>query len=130
MTLLLILIAGGVGSLLRYLLTVAMMRWLAGGFPYGTLAVNVIGCLAIGALGCLFKLHPTVKHAVPEPYQLALIFGLLGGFTTFSSFGYDTLKLIQDQRFALAGTNIVVSNVLGLLAVWVGYALASKMTGG
>lgn len=114
--LLLIGLGGAVGTLLRYGVTVTVSHALPR-FPYGTLTVNVVGCLLIGLLGRLF----TDNAAVPEAWRLAIIFGVLGGFTTFSSFGYDTLKLMQDGRATTAIINVVLSNGLGLAAVVLGY---------
>ncbi len=126
--LLFIMLGGALGSGLRYLTQTAFARWCGGGFPYGILFVNVLGCLLIGALGYLFT-SPAPDAAaaqVRETWRLALIVGVLGGFTTFSSFGYDTLKLWLDQHYAKAIANVALSNVLGLLAVWAGYSAAQR----
>lgn len=127
----LIMLGGAAGTLLRYLITEGMRITLGGGFPYGTLTVNVVGCLLIGVLGFLFTMHPPVRDHVPEAYRLAMMFGVLGGFTTFSSFGYDTLKLLQDGGGGAvkAALNVVLSNGLGLLAVWAGYRAAAQAAG-
>ena len=128
--LLFIMLGGALGSGLRYLAHTAFARWFGGGFPFGILFVNVLGCLLIGALGYLFTTPaPDAAAAqVRETWRLGLIVGVLGGFTTFSSFGYDTLKLWLDHQHAKAITNVVLSNVLGLAAVWVGYRVAERWT--
>jgi CrcB protein len=118
----LLFIAGGgaLGSVLRYLVAGWGQRLTPGVFPLGTLLVNVTGCLLIGYLGTLFA-GPAV---VREEYRLALLIGLLGGFTTFSTFGYETWALLSDREWGLAGANVLLSNVLGLSAVWLGHRLA------
>jgi CrcB protein len=117
--LLLIGAGGAVGSVLRYLLG----QWVghAGGFPVATLLVNVTGCLAIGlAAGAC---RPGGAWPLREDVQLALMVGLLGGYTTFSTFGRETLGLIEAGRWGLAAGYVAASNVLGMGAVWVGWAV-------
>jgi CrcB protein len=89
-------------------------------FPYGTLAVNLIGCLLIGFLFYLPPLHKTFDTEL----RLLLITGLLGGFTTFSAFGNESLQLIQHQQGLRAAVYIGTSLVFGLGAVWLGQRLA------
>lgn len=91
-----------------------------GGFPSGTLAVNLIGCLAIGLLAYLID----SRGAAGPATRAFLLVGVLGGFTTFSAFGNETLNLIRDGETALAGANILANVVLGLGAVWAGRFLA------
>jgi CrcB protein len=116
----LLMIAGGgaVGSVLRYVIAgwVQGLVDAQGPFPWGILAVNVTGCLAIGVLTALFA-GPLPARA---DVQLALIAGLLGGYTTFSSFGRDTFALAGSGHLGLAALNVLLSNVLGVLAVWGG----------
>lgn len=113
--LILIFVGGGIGSVLRYL-TQGLVQRLSGSFPLGTMAVNLIGCLAIGFLGGLFF----GPRPIPADYRFALLTGLLGGYTTFSAFGWETLQLTDDRQFLYAGLNIILSVGLGLLAVWLG----------
>jgi fluoride exporter len=118
--LLLIGLAGFVGTLLRYWLSGAIARRYGETFPYGTLIVNLIGCFVIGFLFYLFY-----DRALASPTSRTAIFiGLLGGFTTFSSYGLQTFTLLRDGELFLALVNVVTSNVLGLVFVWVGYSLA------
>jgi CrcB protein len=125
MKILLIACGGGVGSVLRYALasfaqrhTASIMtRWFGYALPVGTFAVNVIGCLLIGALAALF-----IRHELPhEQYRLALTVGVLGGFTTFSAFGLDTFALLQRGHWGLALLNVMVSCVAGVGAVAIGF---------
>jgi len=112
--------AGLVGTLLRYWLSGVIARRYGETFPYGTLIVNLIGCFVIGFLFYLFY-----DRALASSTPRTVIFiGLLGGFTTFSSYGLQTFTLLRDGELFLALVNVVTSNVLGLLFVWVGYSLA------
>lgn len=127
--LLMIALGGGLGSVLRYLLA----GWVQGArqqdsvsFPVGTLAVNTIGSLMIGVLAALFISGP---YLMREEYRVAVLIGLLGGFTTFSTFSYETLELLNDSQWARAGMNILLTNALCLAAVWIGYRLADYWVG-
>ena len=112
-------LGGGLGAILRYVVTMAGKR-IDPTWPIGTQTVNIVGCFLIGLLGALFS------GAVPirEEWRLAIIVGFLGGLTTFSSYGMDTLQLFRSGSNGLAWLNIGLSNVGGLLAVWVGFRLA------
>jgi fluoride exporter len=113
---------GAVGSVLRYFVH-GWTQSLAGGvFPWGILLVNVTGCLAIGILGAFFA----GPHLVRDEYRAALLIGVLGAYTTFSTFGWDTFALTQQGERNLAIVNVLLSNLLGLTAVWAGFFLAEK----
>lgn len=116
----LIFVAGGCGCVLRYGLAGWVQRFGNGSFPTGTLAVNVLGCVAIGFLAALF----TGPVLIREEYRLAILVGLLGGFTTFSTFGHETINLTDNGQFGLAALNLLLSNGLGLAAAWLGARLA------
>jgi CrcB protein len=119
-------LGGGLGAVARYLLAGAGQRLTDGPFPVGTLLVNLTGCLLIGFLGSIL----TGPAIVREEYRLMLLVGFLGGFTTFSTFGYETLALMSDREWWWAGANVVLSNAVGLLAVWVGHRLSVMLQGG
>jgi len=124
MTILLVGLGGFVGSVTRYLLSRSVQDW-AGGhwFPWGTLTVNVIGCLVIGLLAGLSE-----HRDLLGPNTRALLFvGLLGGFTTFSAFGNETVGLWRDGHSAQAAGNVALQLVLGLGAVWVGLRVARAL---
>jgi len=116
-------VAGLLGTLGRYWLSGwADERWGAT-FPIGTLIVNLVGCLLIG-----FLFHATEEKYLVDPVlRSAVLVGLLGGFTTFSSFGVQTFNLLRDGEIFLAGVNVLVSNVAGLLLVWIGYAVSKSL---
>ena len=117
MTKLLIIGMGGFfGAIARYGLSGLAHRAFGATFPYGTLAVNVVGCLLIGAV-----LYLVEDRTLLSPnMRMFLAVGCLGAFTTFSTFGYETLELIQDREFWLATLNVAANVVLGLAAVWLG----------
>jgi CrcB protein len=118
------LLAGGLcGTAGRYLLAGAVYRLAGAAFPYGTLAVNTLGCLAAGFFGALSDQKFLFK---PET-RVFLMVGLLGAFTTFSTLIYESWRLIQDGELLLAGVNLAGSILLGLAALWVGHLVASAL---
>ena len=123
--LILIAVGGSVGALMRYVVSGWGQAMVGGWFPLGTMVVNVAGCLAIGAAGAYFAGPQLVR----EEYRLALLVGVLGAFTTFSTFGWETLALVRDGETKLALANVLLTNLLALLAVWAGYRLAEKWFG-
>ncbi len=114
---------GAVGSTMRYGMTGAVQRWGGGGWPIGTLAVNVVGSFAIGFLGALFL----ARGDAPSQARLLLLVGVLGGFTTFSTFSLDTLRLAQQGSWWPAFLNVALSVGGSLGAAWAGYAVAVRM---
>ena len=109
-------IGGFVGAIARYGLSGLVQRASPGSFPFGTLAVNVLGCLLIGALMTIVEdrqpFTPTVR--------LFLFIGLLGSFTTFSTLGYETFEYIKDDDFKLGMYNVLLNVVIGIGAVIAG----------
>ena len=116
----LVLLGGGVGSLSRYLVSVWAFGRFGNHFPYGTLIVNILGCLAIGFVLTL----SLEKLIVTENIRLLLVTGFLGGFTTFSAFGFETLHLMRTGNTMLALVYIGASIIAGLAAVWIGVHVA------
>jgi len=114
-------LGGALGSVSRYLVgTWAQTASQSIDFPYGTLTVNLIGCFIIGFLSQLAE-----TRGVFTPETRALVFiGVLGGFTTFSSFGNDTLNLLRDGGTFNALANVGANVILGLMLVWLGRAAA------
>ena len=117
----LIFLGGGSGTLLRYWLGAIVQNWWGPAFPLGTLLVNLSGCLAMGFLATLW----TGPVLIRDDCRSAVLIGVIGGYTTFSSFGRETLALLQDGEWGRAGAYVVGSVVLGLLAVWVGAVIAT-----
>ncbi|HDQ44196.1 MAG TPA: fluoride efflux transporter CrcB [bacterium] len=122
MTRLLLIGTGGfLGTLSRYALGGLVYRLLSDPWlPWGTLACNLLGCLAIGFLGGLGEFR---QFWNPQ-FRLLILIGFLGGFTTFSTFGYETFGLIRTGQFFAALCNVGVSCILGLTLVWVGWNLS------
>jgi CrcB protein len=116
---------GGIGSLLRYQISGWCQRLSDGSFPVGTLAVNLIGCAVIGFCGALF-LSPRL---VREEYRIAVMVGLLGGFTTFSTYAWESFRLLDGGEVRLAVLNLVLSNALGFVAVWFAYRVGVRLFG-
>jgi len=108
---------GFIGSVLRYLASGYVQQASKSvDFPYGTLAVNVMGCFAIGFLAQLAE----SRGVLASQSRLFVFVGILGGFTTFSSFGNETLNLARDSQMMNALANVGMNVVIGLLAVWLG----------
>ncbi len=115
-------LGGFVGAILRYVVAGLVQDFSRSAwFPFGTLAVNVFGCLLIGVLGGwadnLDLFTPSVRVFV--------LIGILGGFTTYSTFGYETMALIRDHEMLYAFTNVALHLFLGLGGVWLGYSLST-----
>jgi CrcB protein len=116
-------LGGCIGSILRYLLSESVQGRSAGVFPFGTLVVNVLGCFVAGALTGLFE-----GTMLPTPEARAFLFaGLLGGFTTFSAFGNETMLLARATGRGPALANVAAEVLLGLGAVWLGRALVQAI---
>jgi fluoride exporter len=114
---LLIAAGGATGSVLRYALQTYVQRLAGPGFPWGTLAVNAVGCFVAGFLAAAFM----SAFPLRDEFRLALGAGLLGGFTTFSAFGLETFQLAMSGQMRLALVNVLASVALGMVAVWAGY---------
>jgi CrcB protein len=112
-------LGGALGSVTRYACSGLALRWFGAQFPWGTLFVNVSGSFAIGVLGAL-AMHGTRSLATGDA-RAFLVVGLLGGFTTFSSFSLETLTLARAGQLGAAGANVLASLALCLLAVWLGF---------
>jgi CrcB protein len=122
-SILLVALGGAIGSVARFKLSGWVLQqtpnWR---FPAGTVVVNIIGCLIVGLLAGM-----AVKQEVFTPEARVFLFtGLLGGFTTFSAFGLETLLLLKRGEAGVAIANIVLSIAIGLLAAWLGYGLTAR----
>lgn len=115
---------GALGSAARYLTGVWAARALGPTFPYGTLAVNLLGSFVISIV-----LKLALTGGVSPSVRLFLATGVLGGFTTYSSFNYETLRLVEEGSFGLAAANVVATVVGCLLAGGLGLLLAGRMAG-
>jgi fluoride exporter len=113
---LLVAIGGAIGSVARYLLAGAVHRVASPYFPYGTFVVNVVGCLIFGVVFGISEQRFTVG---PNLRAFVLI-GILGGFTTFSSFTFETFQLLRDGEILLTAANAIGQVTIGLAAFWLG----------
>lgn len=114
--LLLIAVAGGVGSLARYGLSGVVQNWSGSLFPWGTVAVNVLGCLVFGFLWAVTE----GRFAVSPETRTVILVGFMGAFTTFSTFVFETVALLEDSEWILALGNLSLQNVVGVAALILG----------
>jgi CrcB protein len=113
-------IGGAIGSVSRYVLSTAILRISGSLFPLGTFAVNLAGCIAFGAV-----IGAAEQRFILTPEARAfLLVGVLGGFTTFSSYVFESVALLQDGQFAIATLNIAGQVVTGLVGFWIAYVIA------
>ncbi len=117
-------VGGGLGAALRHGVNVGAARLFGMSFPFGTLTVNVVGCLIMGLLAGYFAF----KGDVSQHWRLFLTTGILGGFTTFSAFSLDVAALYERGEVALAAIYILASVFISLLAVFAGLALMRNLT--
>ena len=113
-------VGGAAGSVLRYWMSTAVHSSLGRAFPYGTLAVNVLGCLLMGVLFVVLA----GRGASDGVLRAGILIGVLGGFTTFSAFSMETFILIEEGALLKAVLNMAASFVLCIIATWAGVALA------
>lgn len=118
--LLLLAAAGAAGALCRYGLSGLVQTWLGSRFPWGTAAVNIVGCLAAGLLFGLFE----TRWALSGEARVVLMIGFLGAFTTFSSFMVDTTGLLRDAEWLMAAGNVILQNGLGFVALYAGLVIS------
>ncbi len=112
-------LAGAAGTLARYWLGGLVQRSIAADFPFGTAAVNIIGCLLFGLLWALTENRLSVSGQM----RTIIFIGFFGGFTTFSSFAFETAQMLDDSQWLWASGNLILQNVLGLVGMIAGLAI-------
>ncbi len=117
----LVFIGGGIGSVFRYLMAGWVYSLLGSSFPYGTLFVNITGSFIIG----FFLTLAEDKFLIAPDIRAFVAIGIVGGFTTFSTFSYETFKLLRSGSFFIGALNMMVSITLALIVVWVGSIVAT-----
>jgi CrcB protein len=116
-------VGGSLGAVSRYWVSTTTYQWLGVGFPYGTLAVNLLGSLTMGFLSVLL-IH---RFHVSEEIRIGLLAGFLGSFTTFSTFSLDVLQLGSNQALIKAVIYILLSVLLCILGAWAGLLAAKQL---
>lgn len=110
-------LGGFIGAILRYIVSGLVLNYFQKDFPYGTLAVNLIGCFFLGLMASV-----SMEKMIHTELKSFIMIGLLGAFTTFSTFSYETMTLLEQGSLGLGAANICVSIFFGLGAVWLGTA--------
>lgn len=123
MKLLFIALGGASGAVLRYTVSLVLPRAGGYGIPWATITVNLVGSFCIGMLGYLAE-----RSIIPDHFQSLILIGLLGAFTTFSTFMFENLQLIQARSTWLFAGYLILSNVAGLLLVLGGYSLGRHLS--
>ena len=125
LNILLVGIGGFIGSVLRYLVAVKVeLLFVDVFFPFGTMVVNITGCFVIGLISGFSEYVTPISPRI----KFFLITGILGGYTTFSSFGNDTFILLREKEILFVALNTGVQLVVGVIAVWLGYLLSKVIS--
>ena len=112
-------VAGALGTLARYWLGGKVQRITGGSFPWGTMVINVSGCFVFGVFWAL----AVERFYISGETRIIVLLGFMGAFTTFSSFIFETMELLKDSQWLMAGINMVGQNLLGLIGLFVGWTL-------
>lgn len=115
-------IGGAIGAVVRYLVTLSSTRLFGSSFAWGTLFVNVAGCLMIG-----FALGVAQAKGMDEHLRLFFVTGFLGALTTFSTYSFETVQHAQNGAMVASAVNIMANNILGFIATYAGYFMAIRM---
>ena len=122
---LMVAVAGAIGALSRWGISRSLAQWLGSAFPYGTLVANLLGCFLLGLI-----MQVGLSARIPSHWRLAVTIGFLGALTTFSTFSYETVAMLQDANWLRGGLNIALNLICGLAATLAGIAAARFLIGG
>ena len=117
-------VGGAAGALFRYWISGLTYRFFSGGFPWGTLAVNLIGSLAIGLIWGISE-----AVVISQNIKVLIFIGVLGSFTTFSTFSLENFHLLRDREYFFVFGNIMVSMILGVMLVFAGFFMSKVILG-
>jgi CrcB protein len=120
-------LGGALGSVGRFWLNGIVSRHFGETFPWGTMFINVTGSFVIGVVGALASPEGRMDSQSRAVAIQFLMIGICGGYTTFSSFSWQTLRLMQDREWLYAGGNVILSVTLCMIAVWLGWMLGSML---
>lgn len=124
--LLFIAIGGALGAVSRWTIGAWVQHWLGRAFPFGTLAVNLLGCFAYGVVHHVGE----TTDAIPDAWRAGIAVGVLGALTTFSTFSFETVQRLEDGQVFVAVLNVVTNVVLCLLAMWAGLSFTRLLLSG
>lgn len=116
-------LAGAAGTIARYWLSGIVQKSVAAEFPFGTAAVNIVGCLLFG----LFWAFAENRLSISPQMRMVIFVGFFGAFTTFSSFMFESSQLLHESQWLWASGNIIIQNVLGLICVIAGLAIGKMV---
>ena len=125
MSYLIVFLGGGMGAAARHGVNLLVARLIGPGYPFGTFGINVLGSFLMGVIAEYFAL----KSGLPQPLRLLLTTGILGGFTTFSTFSLESALLVERDQFAAAGIYVAASIVVGIGALFAGLAVVRFLIG-
>jgi CrcB protein len=120
---LLVAVGGAFGSVARVLLSSLVHRLVPSLFPFGTFAVNVVGCMAFGIIAGVAQ----QRSALGPEGRAFLLIGVLGGFTTFSTFAFESFQLLRDGQFLWAAVNIAGQVAAGIIGLWAGFVIGLSL---